>query len=195
MDIFITKWIYRKTDKFFSYNSSFLSDILVKIYSQILNNFDLIHLHWVGHGFMSSNFLLNIKHEKLIITFHDFYFVTGGCHVPGDCSNYLRVCSNCPAKSYIGDFQLKNFNQKKVLFQSKKIFAIAPSEIMASKLRGSSLGSLLYDIKIIPNPIDISLFKPLKSDFYNDSVFLKLPKDKPCLLFVANNLVDYNKGL
>jgi glycosyltransferase involved in cell wall biosynthesis len=180
---------------FFSRNLNLWSRFLANQYNSVINNFDLVHLHWVGHGFISTDFLLKLKLNKLVITFHDYYFLTGGCHVPIDCEKYITECKNCPVGGFFNDFQLKNFNEKKRLFNEVKVFAIAPSEIMALKIRKSELGKLIHQVSVVPNPIDINIYKPLDSIVIESRLNLMLPNNKKVILFIASDLSDKNKGL
>jgi glycosyltransferase involved in cell wall biosynthesis len=195
IDLFITRFVYRKSDMFFSRNLNLGSRFLANQYNGIINNFDLVHLHWVGHGFISTDFLLKLKLNKLVITFHDYYFLTGGCHVPVDCEKYITECKNCPVGGFFNDFQFKNFNEKKKLFKGLNVYALAPSETMAFKIRNSELGKLIYKVIVIPNPLDVNVFKPLDPLDYESDFKNILPETKKIVLFVANNLSDKNKGL
>lgn len=194
-DIFVTRFIYKKTDRLFSRNSKMFSSSLSLLYSNFFNKFDLIHLHWVGHGFISSSFLGKIKNKKIVLTLHDYYFITGGCHIPGECINFQNSCSNCPAKTKFIDFPSNNFKEKLNLYSTKKIYATAPSMTMKSKINESYLGKLFKEILVVPNPIDINIYKPLFVDVKHESMFSSLPQNKKFILFVSNNLVDFNKGL
>lgn len=193
-DIFTTRFVYKRTAKLFSRNSGLFSTMLNFAYSNFFKKFDLIHLHWVGHGFISSDFLLKIKNKKIIFTLHDYYFITGGCHIPGECLNYTKSCMDCPAKNGFIDFPFKNFKQKEILYSTKKIYVTAPSEAMKNKIVNSHLGHLFQEVLVVPNPIDISVYKPLCMDFKKEPLLNGLPENKKFILLVSNNLVDYNKG-
>jgi glycosyltransferase involved in cell wall biosynthesis len=195
IDLFITRFVYRKSDMFFSRNLNLWSRYLASQYIRIMNSFDLVNIHWVGHGFISTDFLLRLKLNKLVITFHDYYFLTGGCHVPIDCEKYIAECRNCPAAGFLSDFQLNNFKEKKKLFKEVKVFAIAPSEIMALKIRKSELGKLINQVFVVPNPIDTIIYKPLDLKVIRSRFNNILPKNKKVILFVASDLSDKNKGL
>ena len=195
IDLFITRFVYQKSDMFFSRNLNIGSGFLANQYNSILNNFDLVHLHWIGHGFISTDFLLKLNLKKLVITFHDYYFITGGCHVPIECEKYIKECRNCPARSIFYDFQLKNFNEKKKLFQRLKVFAIAPSQAMAAKIRNSELGRFIYQVMVVPNPIDTEVYKPIDFCIDDREWGPRFPENKKVVLMVANDLSDRNKGL
>jgi len=193
-DITLTRFFYKRTGRLFSYNSSFFSSVLNLIYAKFLSKFDIIHLHWVGHGFMSAKFLKKIKSKKIILTLHDYYFITGGCHIPGDCQNYNSICLNCPASPSCYDFSKNNFKAKEELYLTKKVFATAPSQTMKSKIQNSYLGSLFQDVVVVPNPIDHTVYKPLGIAKNDIPMFKNLPEDKKYILFVSNDISDSNKG-
>lgn len=193
-DIFLTRFVYKKTGRLFSRNTNLFSNILSSIYSKFFNKFDLIHLHWIGHGFISSDFLMKIRNNKIVFTLHDYYFITGGCHIPGECLKYTESCIGCPAKNEFIDFIFENFKQKKNLYRTKQIYVTAPSETMKSKIMNSYLGQMFQEVLVVPNPIDISVYKPLSINFKEEALFSGLSEDKKFILFVSNNLMDYNKG-
>jgi len=193
-DIFITRFVYKKTGQLFSININLFSNLLSYIYTKYFIKFDLIHLHWIGHGFISSSFLMKIKAEKIIFTLHDYYFITGGCHIPGECLKYTKSCNFCPAKSRFTDFVSENFKQKMELYQAKQIYVTAPSQTMKNKIIDSYLGQFFQEVVVIPNPIDINIYKPLSIDLKKNPLFDRLQNNKKFIVFVSNNLIDYNKG-
>jgi glycosyltransferase involved in cell wall biosynthesis len=50
---------------------------------------DVIHLHWVNHGFLSPRQLAKLAklNKPIVWTFHDSNAFTGGCHVRYTCTN------------------------------------------------------------------------------------------------------------
>lgn len=193
-DIFVTRYIYRRTGRLFSRNSNVFSNSLVLIYAKFFRKFDLIHLHWVGHGFISSKFLRKIKCDKIVLTLHDYYFITGGCHVPGDCLKFTKSCTDCPANYSIMDLPNNNFKSKIDLYSNKKIYVTAPSNTMKTQISNSYLGSLFQEVLVVPNPIDVDVYKPTKLNYKEIDLFKDLPENKKFILFVSNDIVDFNKG-
>lgn len=67
---------------------------------------DVIHLHWVHHGFLSILGLQKLAalHKPIVCTLHDLWYATGGCHLPlrwssvscSICERYTDGCGNCP---------------------------------------------------------------------------------------------------
>ena len=63
----------------------------------IINNSDLIHLHWVP-GYLSNEAISYLSHSKVPIvwTFHDINPLSGGCHYFHGCKNWEKIASIVP---------------------------------------------------------------------------------------------------
>lgn len=155
---------------------------------------DIIHLHWINQGFLSLRDIEKlVKLNKPIVwTLHDLWPATAICHYPDKCKKYQSECSQCPLQVTDSLFDLANwiYNRKKQIGLNKIHFVgcskwITEMVQKSSLLEGASFTS-------IPNPIDISVFKPLVK---NDSrKRFQLSKDKFLLLFAAAKLSDRRKG-
>lgn len=124
---------------------------------------DIIHLHWVNHGFLSPKFLAQLDElEKPIVwTFHDSNAFTGGCHVRYECENYFKECGFCPLLKFSGkdDFSHKNWLRKKKAYSMLNCHIVAPSNWMANSVHLSSLMGF-RKVSVIPNTIETNVFKP-----------------------------------
>lgn len=124
---------------------------------------DIIHLHWVNHGFLSPKFLAELDElEKPIVwTFHDSNAFTGGCHVRYECENYHKECGFCPLLRFSGkdDFSHKNWLRKKKAYSELNCHIVAPSQWMANSVKLSSLMGFRA-VTVIPNTIETDVFKP-----------------------------------
>lgn len=134
---------------------------------------DIIHFHNL-HGFC-INFpeLFNYVKKsnfKVIWTLHDCWTFTGHCpHFDMiGCNRWKNQCYECPQhleypKSIIDNSKYM-YNLKKKWFTGiKNMILVTPSEWLANLTRQSYMGE--YEIKVINNGIDLSIFKPTKSDF------------------------------
>lgn len=151
-----------------------------KLINKISNEDCLIHLHWhVGMIDTSKLIGRNSKIRQVVVTLHDMWFFTGGCHQSIECQRFESSCTNCP--------QVRKAFQKSVnLHQLKKVestkhlpnfVAIAPSQWIASKAQQSAV--LKHNsILVIPNVLDLSIFKqgdrvvPRKSLSLEDKEFV-----------------------
>ncbi len=130
---------------------------------EALKNADIIHLHWVNHGFLSPKFIAQLDElEKPIVwTFHDSNAFTGGCHVRYTCENFHQQCGNCPLLKFSGqnDISRKNWLRKQKAYSKLNFHVVAPSNWMANSVKQSSLLGI-RNINVIPNTIATDIFKP-----------------------------------
>jgi glycosyltransferase involved in cell wall biosynthesis len=124
---------------------------------------DIIHLHWINHGFLSPKFLAELDElEKPVVwTFHDSNAFTGGCHVRYSCENYHKECGSCPLLRFSGknDLSHKTWMRKKKAYSELNCHIVAPSNWMAKSVKISSLMGF-REVTVIPNTIETQVFKP-----------------------------------
>lgn len=154
-----------------------------------LNNFDLIHLHWVNNGFFDINNLFKIK-VPIIWTIRDMWPFTGGCHYTTGCEKFIGECKNCPNfKSYISNYDPINkvYINKQRIFDSVELNLVPISRWLSSELKKSSL---LKNKKIsqIYNCVDYDLFYP--QDMFSTRQKLSLPSDKFIILIGSQKIND-----
>lgn len=129
---------------------------------------DVIHLHWINHGFLKPAHLAALEelNKPIVWTFHDSNAFTGGCHVRYACENFHKQCGNCPLLKMTGpkDLSHRNWLKKKKGYANLDFHIIAPSQWMADSVRFSSLMGVRQQT-VIPNTIETAIFKPyLKAD-------------------------------
>lgn len=128
-----------------------------------LKEADIIHLHWINHGFLSPKFLaeLDLLDKPIVWTFHDSNAFTGGCHVRYSCEHFHQQCGNCPLLHLAGpnDISHKNWLRKQKAYSELNFHVVAPSNWMAKSVKQSSLLGI-RNTSIIPNTIEIDVFKP-----------------------------------
>ncbi len=157
---------------------------------------DVIHIHWFNQGYLSLKSLKKLLklNKKIVWTLHDMWAFTGGCHYAGNCSNFEISCGNCKFLKKPGqkDLSSRILKRKQKILENSNLQIVTCSNWLANKARKSSLLKNI-DVKAIPNPIDISVFKPSdKSELRNQ---LNLPQEKKLILFGAANIMDERKGL
>ena len=181
---FIKKYLERIIVKSIKYEDNKFHSIsaLPSLKHFEINNLDidLVHLHWVQHETISIEEIGKIKFP-IVWTLHDFW--------PFSATEHYQ--SHELDKRYIDGYKIKNIFKiseyvDKLCFQRKKlnwknnIKLIAPSKWMED----CSKNSLLMkdkEIKIIPNPIDIKLFRPINKNKARKS--LNLETNKKVILF------------
>lgn len=162
----------------------------------LIQDADVIHIHWINFGFLSIKSIQKIIDLKkpVVITMHDMWYFTGGCHYSKDCVNYLQKCGNCepylknPAPR---DLSHKGWLQKKTLFKNTQITFVACSEWLAAKARSSNILNGA-NVLAIPNSINTDIF--INSDKKEAQDFFNLSQDKKYVLFAAMKVSDERKG-
>jgi len=162
---------------------------------QLVKKADVIHLHWINGGFISIKTFRKLSklNKPIVWTLHDMWAFTGGCHYAGTCDNYKNQCNNCPSLKFSGmnDFSSRIFKNKIEVYKNLNLSIVTCSNWLA-RCAGSSRLLNNCNIKVIPNPIDINLFRPLNKNTYREN--LNLPVDKFIILFGTMNLKDKRKG-
>lgn len=152
---------------------------------------DILHLHWINAG------LVNIKHlsrvEKPIVwTMRDMWPMTGGCHCPMDCENYVSGCGMCPHLNSQSRWDLSRLilNRKKK-YLPRRLVLIGISTWLSKRAAESDLFNTA-PVRTIFNAIDTDVFSPLKKELAKE--ILGIPPNKKVILVAAQNLKDIWKG-
>jgi glycosyltransferase involved in cell wall biosynthesis len=157
---------------------------------------EVLHLHWVNKSFLSIGGLKKLFQlgKPIVWTVHDMSAFTGGCHYSGTCDRYQTQCHTCP--------KLRNASPEdrsaQVWAAKSEVFKlpvglnfVSPSRWMGEVVSSSSLVGHL-PVHNLPNPIDTRFFAP--GDKTAMRTKLKLPLDKPLILYMAMNISDERKG-
>lgn len=134
---------------------------------------DIIHLHNLHKFCINLSMLFKyIKKNniRVVWTLHDCWSFTGQCphfEMVG-CDKWKTGCHNCPQINIYPRSRVDN--SKRMWGFKKKWFTgisdltiVTPSQWLANLVKESFLKE--YPVKVINNGIDLSVFKPTKSDF------------------------------
>lgn len=135
---------------------------------------DVIHLHNLHGYYLHLGVLfryLKRAQKPVVWTLHDCWAFTGHCAYFDfvGCGKWKNGCSKCSQKkryptSLIFDRSKRNYKKKKEVFSGlKDLTIVTPSNWLADLVKESYFGE--YPIKVIPNGIDLNVFKPTESDF------------------------------
>ncbi|MCU4173842.1 glycosyltransferase family 4 protein [Carboxylicivirga sp. N1Y90] len=155
---------------------------------------DLVHVHWINRGFMSLNDLAKIE-APLVISMHDMWYFTGGCHYDEECSLYKKSCGNCPvlASSELHDLSHTLLASKQKVYNKKQdMFFVGLSVWMANCAKESFV---LKGRKVLnlPNGIDLDLFKPVDRQGVKER--LGINEQKNLIIYAAvDALSESRKG-
>lgn len=159
---------------------------------------DIIHLHWVNDAFLSLHALRSMStwHKPVVVTMHDMWTFTGGCHYSGACEGYRGGCVRCPKVRRPFHAMVQNHRQSKSSvwqqFRAGGIRWVGCSRWLADCARAAGILHATA-IRHIPNPINTDLFRYLPQQQARDT--LQLPHDRFILLCGAASLNDRRKGM
>ena len=158
---------------------------------------DVIHLHNIHNRDCNISMLFRYIRKnniKVYWTFHDCWAFTGYCthYDLLGCSKWKTECFRCPQYrnfSFWADRSKYNFNKKKKAYaKGVDMTIITPSRWLANQVYESFMNK--YDIRVIHNGIDLSVFMPLKTNFRD----IYRCHDKYIVLGISLSW-DYKKGL
>jgi len=155
---------------------------------------DVVHLHWIAKGFIRIESLRGLRNRPVVWTLHDSWAFTGGCHIPFECTRYMERCGECPVLGSKTNYDLSRWvwRRKAKVLKELDITIVTPSRWMGECASRSSLFKGMR-IEVIPNGVDVNVYKPLDQNFCRE--VLSLPKDKKIILFGAMySTSDRNKG-
>lgn len=132
---------------------------------------DIVHLHNIhSHDCHLERLFsyLRERHIKIIWTFHDCWAFTGYCphFTMAECGKWQERCHDCIQRkeySWLFDRSSSLFDRKKELLKDLDLTIVTPSEWLGGLVKRSFLKA--YPVKVINNGIDLSVFRPEKSDF------------------------------
>ncbi len=182
--------LYRRHDGT-PFSSQWLPDRMA--HEAMLRGPDLIHVHWIGHGYMHPSTLTRLK-RPVVWTLHDVWPFTGGCHVNLGCSRFQARCGACPrlGSNRQEDLSHAAWRRKWKAWHSEHMTLVAPSTWMAN-CAGESTIFRESRIEVIRNGLDVNQFKP--ADRQAARAGLDLPSEKKLVLFaVASGMHLLHKG-
>ena len=149
---------------------------------------DIIHLHWIDQMIDLSSFLEHTT-QPIVWTLHDMGAFSGVCnYYYAYCSKFEQKCGACPALSsnIEDDLSRREWKMKYDLYRKhlQRLHIVTCSNWLADCARKSSL-LCDVDIQVIPNCIDIDVYKPTKKKKQDNVIRFMLG---------AVNAKDPNKG-
>ena len=153
---------------------------------------DVIHLNWICNGFVPIELVAKFR-QPLVLTLHDMWSFTGGCHYTLGCNRYTESCGDCPQlhSGRLADLSRSVWQRKATAWQDLNLTVVATSQWMAERAGESSL---FRDrpIEVIPIGLDTDVFEPIDASIARE--FCNLPSAKQLVLFGALDGGDTRKG-
>jgi glycosyltransferase involved in cell wall biosynthesis len=159
---------------------------------------DVVNLHWVADLLDYRSLPQLAARQPIVWTFHDMNAFTGGCHYSGLCERFVDRCGSCPllmTTTNEADMTRRVLERKREVLArvpAGRLTVVSPSRWLARETKRSALFRN-FDVRVIPNGIDLHEFRPMPRDEARRR--LGLPGDARIVLFVADLIEDRRKGL
>ncbi len=155
--------------------------------------FDIYNIHWVAGGYQSISSISRIK-KPVVITLHDSWTFTGGCHIPFGCTKFMDSCGNCPQlkSDEKSDLSFKVWAKKYRDWHGKNIVLVGGSSWVTENARKSSIFNN-HRIEIVHPGLDLNIYKPLDKKFCRNVLGFS-DSDKLILFGAVSATSDKNKG-
>ena len=163
---------------------------------------DIIHLHWINFGFLSVKSLEKLFRlgKPVFWTLHDMWAFTGGCHYAGTCIHYQVRCGDCDflKSPKPKDLSARILQKKFRAYHQAPLDIVTCSKWLADIAQQSSLfkrsinAQSQVNIQSIPNPINVDTFQPTDKAKIRKKLGIKTTKLQ--VLFGAMNVADQRKG-
>ena len=170
----------QRTDAYFS--PQWLPDKLVNRVRQLQP--DVVNVHWTQAGFMQIETLTKFE-CPVVLTLHDMWPMTGGCHYSLDCERYLERCGACPqlGSDKEQDLSRRVWERKYRAWQrAENLTLVTLCQWMGNCAAKSPILSS-FPQRQIANGLDLDVYKPIETTTAKS--ILGIEPGKLTLLFVA----------
>ncbi len=159
----------------------------------LVQSADIINIHWCS-GLLSLNGLdefLALR-KPIVITCHDQWAYTGGCHYTSGCDGFLRDCSACPqlARDPVG-VPATVHRLRSEIARTRRATVVSPSRWM-HELASKAPAFAGWRCEHLPMPLDTDVFTPQPRDAALAT--LGLTPGPWRILFVAERVAEKRKG-
>ncbi|HEX2242568.1 MAG TPA: glycosyltransferase [Gammaproteobacteria bacterium] len=150
---------------------------------------DVVQCHNLHGGYFDLRVLPQLSQRvPVVLTLHDAWLLAGHCSHSFGCERWKSGCGRCPDLTLYPavkrDATAYNWRRKRDIFTRSRIFVATPSERLMEKVRQSMLRGVMADTRVIPNGVDLNVFRP--GDKFFSRAALNLPQDVAVLLFTAH---------
>lgn len=183
---------FQKTQNQILHSAAWVSSVKASEINKF--NADVVNLHWICDGLISIANIGRIN-RPLVWTLHDSWTFCGMEHHPNNDQDtrFEEGYNSSNKPSYLGGLDLDRWTWKrKRKHFSGQMHLVAPSNWLAEKASKSAIAGN-WPVSVIPNPLDIEVFRPLSRSFARS--LLKLPQNKKIILIGAfGSVLNKNKG-
>ena len=153
---------------------------------------DVLHCHNL-HGQHGGYFDLRAlpwlsRQVPVILNLRDCWLLSGHCAHSFDCDRWQSGCGKCPDLSIYPpihcDATSFNWRRKQQIFSESRLYLTTPSKWLMERVEKSMLTSGIVMKRVVPNGVDLSIFKPANGRWLVRKN-LDLPVDAKIVMFAA----------
>lgn len=151
---------------------------------------DILHAHNLHGNYFDLRVLPWLSRRvPLFLTLHDPWLLTGGCGHPMDCSAWRTGCLSCTRTfPWMRAGRAGNRYAKASLITGSRLHVATPCRWLMDMVQASPLRHGILDARVIPNGVDLSLFRPGSRKEARHR--LGLPLDADILVMAANGFTQ-----
>jgi glycosyltransferase involved in cell wall biosynthesis len=152
----------------------------------------LIHGHNLHGGYFDLRVLAWLSRRlPVVLTLHDAWLLSGHCSHSHGCLRWQTGCGRCPDLTLYPairrDATAYNWRRKRRIYRRSRLFVATPCRWLMDKVERSMLADGIVEKRVIPNGIDLNVFRP--ADRMEMRAKLGLPSAAKILLFAANKWI------
>ncbi len=152
---------------------------------------DILHCHNLHGGYFDLRALPWLSQQvPVVLTLHDAWLLSGHCAHSFDCERWKTGCGHCPDltidPALRRDATAYNWQRKRDIYAGSQLSIVTPCQWLMRKVEESILAPAIVSARIIPNGVDLSVFRP--ADRQTVRTALHIPPDARVILFTANNI-------
>ncbi|HEY1358357.1 MAG TPA: glycosyltransferase [Thermoleophilaceae bacterium] len=104
------------------------------------------------------------RSRPLVLRLADSWPFTGHCACPLGCGRWETGCGSCPdldiPPAIEHDLTRLNWQRKRRVFSSSRLFIVAPSRWLLERAKRSLLAPAIAEARVIPGAVDLGVFEP-----------------------------------
>src|SRR5688572_3261819 len=152
---------------------------------------DILHIHNPHGGFFDLRALGWLSGQvPTVLTLHDAWTISGHCAHSFDCERWRTGCGSCPDLTIPPlirrDGTRYNWKRKQRIYQKSRLYVATPSRWLMSKVEESILAPAIVESRVIPNGIDLNIFRP--GNRMSLRTQLGIPPKAKVILLAANRI-------
>ena len=151
----------------------------------------IVHCHNLHQGYFDLRALPWLSQQiPVILTLHDAWLLSGHCAHSLDCERWKSGCGSCPYLKIDPpirrDATADNWQRKREIYAGSRFYVATPCRWLMQKVDQSMLGPGTVETRVIPNGVNLSIFRPADRKAVRET--LGLPQGISLILFSANNI-------